>query len=98
RKAQVVYNWSCYTYSEGVVIAPPTATPDLLGRAIGTLTPKQNVEVNVRSGPGVTYNQIGRIDWQQTFPLLEVQGEWYVINYNGQRGYISARWADIKLQ
>ncbi len=98
RKAQVVYNWFCYTYSEGIVVVPPTTTPSLLGRAIGTLTPKQNVEVNVRSGPGITYNQIGRIDWRQTFPLLEVQGEWYVINYNGQRGYVSARWADIKLQ
>lgn len=97
RKVTVAYNWSCYTYTEGVVIQP-TATPfSPLGRAIGTLTPKLNVEVNVRSGPGTSYQQLGRINWQQSFPLLEIQNEWYVINYNGQRGYISARWADILL-
>lgn len=97
QKVTVAYNWSCYTYSEGVFVQP-TATPQSSpGRPIGTLTPKLNVEVNVRSGPGTSYQQLGRINWQQSFPLLEVQNEWYVINYNGQRGYISARWADIVL-
>lgn len=85
------YNWSCYT-------VPQTAPVTALGNPIGSMTPKFGVQLNVRSGPGTNYAQIGRIDWKQTFPLLEVLQGWYVINFNGQRGYVSSRWSNIKLQ
>jgi hypothetical protein len=95
------YNWSCYDYGQGVVTTPtpppvivqPTPTPP--GGQVGVLTPEQYVEVNVRAGPSTSYESYGIIDWRETYPLLgeTADGNWYIIRYQGERGYVSSRWA-----
>lgn len=86
----LAYNWSCFTNTT-IETTPTTSRPTELG----TLSPLTNVEVNVRTGPGVQFNSIGIIDWRQEFPLLGEEGTWYIIDYNGQRGYIAKRWASV---
>ena len=89
----VAYNWACYT-TDRVIL--PTATPPPSQYA-GTLRPRDNVEVHVRSGPGLEFDSLGVIDWRQSFPFYLQEDGWYVIDFNGRRGYVSTRWATVTL-
>lgn len=88
----VAYNWQCFT----TTAFEPTPQPQTT-RYIGTLTPNYAVEVNVRDRDSLNSNILGVIDWRQSFPLIREQGSWYVIDFNGQDGYVSQRWANIVL-
>lgn len=47
--------------------------------------------VNLRSGPGTTYNKVGEASRGDTLTLLDVQGDWYQVKTaNGTVCYISA--------
>lgn len=75
--------------------ADPVPSTSTVGTVIGSMTPRDNVEVNVRSGPGTSYNILGVVDWRDTLPLLGESGDWYIVDYNGQQGYVSARWVNV---
>ncbi len=46
--------------------------------------------VNVRGGPGLTYNIVGAANPGQTFPVIgkSPDGQWWQITYNGQPGWV----------
>lgn len=62
---------------------------------IGTLTTLNGAEVNVRLGPGISYGRIGTIGRGQAFPLIGQSPGWYIIDYFGVQGYVSAEWASV---
>lgn len=48
-------------------------------------------EVNVRSGPGRTYDVIDVVARDEKFEILEEQSDWYRISVEGRVGWISAK-------
>ena len=65
--------------------------------------PAQTVQViltdgmlNIRSGPGAEYEMLGAASRHQQFPYLGTMANgWHKINYNGQEGYISGKYAHV---
>lgn len=55
-----------------------------------------NSTLNVRSGPGTTYDIIGSIAKGTTVTILAEENGWYKINYGQKEGYVSKDY--IKLQ
>ena len=47
-----------------------------------------NRYVYIRKGPATTYSKIGHALVGATYTLKGASGDWYVIDYNGQTGYI----------
>ena len=71
----------------------PTATPKLIE---GTLT----IKVNVRSGPGTTYDSLGLLDAEEKVQILfsDPSGKWYRILYPGAPegyGWVAAQFLRI---
>lgn len=54
-----------------------------------------DIGVNVRSGPGTDYDIIGGISYGSSVTITGQSGNWYIINYNGRTGYISADYVTI---
>lgn len=52
-----------------------------------------DIQVRVRSGAGTTFARIGRINPGEVYTFLGQQGDWYMIDYNGQTGYVSTQFA-----
>ena len=52
----------------------------------GSITMYQNAQV--RSGPGTEYNSIGIAVGGMTYESSGKTGDWYIINFNGQTGYV----------
>ncbi len=48
--------------------------------------------VNVRSGPGTSYNVVGRADRGNKFTLLDKSGDWYKIAINGGSGWVHGQY------
>lgn len=65
------------------------------GEAIGKVTAKTNV--NVRNSASTSGDKLGMAQADSVFDLLEDQGDWYKINYNGQVGYVKAEFFNKKL-
>ncbi|MDE7323971.1 MAG: SH3 domain-containing protein [Lachnospiraceae bacterium] len=65
-----------------VVTAEVTVEP------IGTVTARTNV--NVRSQPDQESAKLGTAQAGMTYDLLEDQGEWFKVNYNGTTGFVKA--------
>lgn len=51
--------------------------------------------LNVRTGPGTNFDIIGKAPARGTYGLLGQEGGWYIIDFNGTRGYISATYATL---
>ncbi|MGL4651185.1 MAG: SH3 domain-containing protein [Caldilineaceae bacterium] len=66
--------------------APPATTAPTLAAAQVTLTQI----VNVRGGPGTTYNLLGTGAQGLSFPVTgkSPAGDWWQINFNGQAGWV----------
>lgn len=64
------------------------------GEAIGKVVAKTNV--NVRNSASTSGDKLGMAQADSEFELLEDQGEWYKINYNGQVGYVKAEFFNKK--
>lgn len=67
-----------------------------LNSQIGTVSPNEFYEVNVRSQATVRSPILGVIDWRDSFPALAREGDWFVINYNGQVGFVSANFTSLR--
>lgn len=48
-----------------------------------------NSSANIRSGPGGDYDKLTTARQGDTFPLIREEGNWYVIDVNGQTGYVT---------
>lgn len=48
-----------------------------------------NSSANVRSGPGGDYAKVTTARQGDTFPLIGEEGSWYIIDVNGQTGYVT---------
>lgn len=48
-------------------------------------------ELNVRAGAGVSYPILGIINSGSTINVIEIDGKWAKINFEGQIGYISTK-------
>ncbi len=57
----------------------PTPTPYIVAGADG---------VNVRTGPGTTYEQLGYIDPEGQAEYVGAEGDWVQIRYNGEIAYV----------
>ena len=53
-------------------------------------TVKAKTNVNVRNAASQDADKIGVAQGEATFNVLEDQGEWLKIEYNGQTGYVKA--------
>ncbi|MGI6200170.1 MAG: SH3 domain-containing protein [Christensenellales bacterium] len=69
---------------------PATPTPDPVGT--GTVTASA---LNMRAGAGTGYKVLRTLSRGATVTVLSQQGEWYYIDYNGQKGYVSATYLDV---
>lgn len=69
-----------------VVSAEPVSDP------IGTV--KASTNVNVRSRASQDSDKIGTAQTGNSYELLEDQGEWFKINYNGKTGFVKAEFFD----
>ena len=45
-------------------------------------------KVNVRTGPGTRYDILGAVEYGDWLQAFGQEGSWYVVSYDGQRGYI----------
>lgn len=54
-----------------------------------------SVRINVRSGPGTTFARIGRMNPGDAFALLEQTGDWVKIDFQGQVGFVAARFVTV---
>jgi hypothetical protein len=80
---------------------PATATPEVPTdtpeppTAVASPTPEvsrltANATVNVRSGPGTNYAQIGRLQAGQSFDITgkNPTGDWWQFDFNGRSGWV----------
>lgn len=75
----------------------PTPAPDQPAPPSGPTgqVAEATANVNVRSGAGTNFNVLGRINPGTAYGVLGQEGDWIIIDYNGQRGYISGAYASI---
>ncbi len=48
----------------------------------------QEDNVNVRSGPGTNYEVLGQVHADETYPILQQQGDWLEIQLDGYTGWV----------
>lgn len=44
--------------------------------------------LRVRNGPGISYDEIGRVEPQESYTLLEQENDWYKINFSENDGWV----------
>jgi len=99
------------TAIDKIPIVPPqfdnatSSTPPLAGQATTTAKMVKIGEtptgwLNVRSGPGISFAPVGRVNPGEVYPLLAEEGEWYRIKFerDGQskEGWVAKQYAIIK--
>lgn len=52
-------------------------------------------KLNIRSGAGTNYGIVGTVGGNATVNILEQQGSWYKISYNGTVGYVSGSYIKV---
>lgn len=78
--------------STGGTSAPAEeAAPDIEGPAV-----QANSRLNVRYGPGTDYDVMGAISPGHWYALIREENGWYVISYNGQEGYVSGDYVQVR--
>jgi hypothetical protein len=66
-----------------VVVTPTVDNP------ICRLASADASNVNIRSGPGTNYPTIGQISATTELNIIGQNGQWYVVNYSGQQGWVA---------
>lgn len=46
-------------------------------------------EMNIRTGPGLSYPILGKATRGETYPLIKKENDWLQIKYNGQKGWVA---------
>ena len=80
---------------EPITIEDPTPTEEpIIEVTVGTVT---GDGVNVRRSANITNdNVIGSCNKGETFEVLDKCGDWYYIDYCGEKGYISSKYITLK--
>lgn len=71
-----------------VAAAEPAPEPEQEQGTVSMITAKTNV--NVRNAASQDADKIGTASGGNSYELIEDQGEWYKINYNGSTGFVKA--------
>jgi N-acetylmuramoyl-L-alanine amidase len=79
-----VAGWLVTTDGAAATPAAPTTPP-----AGGASLQAKITGLNVRSGPGTTYDILGQINPGTSFAITGQQGSWYAIDYFGQTGWVA---------
>lgn len=58
----------------------------------------KNADTNLRSGPGTTYPVVGVVQPGQVFPIVQAEGDWYVIRRPDNTTAYIAGWIVEKIQ
>ncbi len=76
--------------------APQSAPPgfEWVQRMEGT--PNTQIEVNLRQGPGTNYGIVGRMKPGDTCKVLEQEGDWYRVEFNGLKGYALSEYVAVR--
>lgn len=75
---------------------PVTTTPDPVQQE-ATIRVK-NADTNLRSGPGTTYPVVGNVQPGQIFPIVQTEGDWYVIRMPDNSTAYIAGWIVDRIQ
>ncbi|MBZ0300550.1 MAG: SH3 domain-containing protein [Anaerolineae bacterium] len=83
-------------WDDAFVNGIPGVMPIQAGAAPAT-RPMVTADANlrVRRGPGIDQPRIGAMNAGESYPLVEDQGNWYAIDFNGQTGYVSAQYTHV---
>lgn len=68
----------------------PTSTPIIVPDEGKYMQVICSTYVNLRSGPGTSYDAIARLHNGDIVKLLDLSGTWSHVSYNGQEGYVSS--------
>ncbi len=84
------YNGTKAYVSSAYLKAASSSGENSSGGSTGYMAATTNV--NVRSGPGTSYNIIGSLYKGTIVPKLGTSGSWTKISYNGGTGYVSSQY------
>ena len=73
------------------VITPPYY--DTVTITQGTLN--IDAKVYVRKGPGKNYDRVGNVSPGEVFTITGTEGEWYQIEFDGGKGYVSSQFVTV---
>lgn len=76
-----------------IYILPVNVNADtykVIGKCIGE-------NVNMRKGPGTTYEYNGQLNKDNEFEIISINDGWYKIKYNNQFNYVLSKFVDIKV-
>jgi len=97
-RGQVLHSESASGIAVATYTPPPTPTPAFTPTPTPTPTPNfaelvvTAATMNVRSGPGTDYPQIGTLRQGATYRITAKNeaGDWWQISYDGKEGWVSA--------
>lgn len=55
----------------------------------------QENNVNVRSGPGTDYEQIGQVNREESYPIIEEDDDWVEVQFENSTGWITKEYLTI---
>ncbi len=82
-------------FLNGIPGQSPVNTSTTSAPAPTTQVVSSVVRLNVRSGAGTNFSVLGKMNPGETFAVLDASGDWVKIDFNGQVGYVSARFVNI---
>ncbi|MDR7317522.1 stage II sporulation protein P [Brevibacillus nitrificans] len=77
-------------------VPAPTPVPDPAPAQQEASIRVRNADTNLRSGPGTNYTVVGNAQPGQVFPIVQSEGDWYLIRMsNGSTAYIAGWIVDL---
>lgn len=77
------------TASPVSTVAPPSSSRASVDRFAAPLRRYTHGQVNLRQGPGTSFDLAGSVSAGSTLDVVGQSGDWYVIMYNGTEAYIA---------
>lgn len=81
---------------------PSSSSSSSSGNATGQRVTAVDGNLNVRTGPGLSYKDIGTIKEGNSASYLgkssvdERGVTWYYVNFNGKKGWVSSKWGKLR--
>ncbi|MCE5235147.1 MAG: SH3 domain-containing protein [Clostridiaceae bacterium] len=88
---------AAYVHSRYLSTVQPVVTAPLLpvGTVTGSTYAIATANVNVRTGPSTKYGKLGAIGVGQSAPILGSSGNWLMVQWGGQTGYVYKKYFTI---
>ncbi|WP_428993686.1 stage II sporulation protein P [Brevibacillus choshinensis] len=75
---------------------PVTPAPDTVPVPLESTIRVRNADTNLRSGPGTSYPVVGNVQPGQVFPVVQTEGDWYLIRMpDSSTAYIAGWIVDL---